>query len=200
MATILVKQIQMFRGICSFQTSHVAIYGLGKVVVFMGVASRFGMRSGCPGEVPQAGCDVFPAGQPQQGDGGVAQDRHDLRTGIGTQLVVVFVERDVPDPLQPGAEASVDLQPAGHHFWRRLDHDGRAEQADHLHVTFLVTCGVRRNWRTCPRPGNSIQPVPLRPSRYAAPAGRRRCAQWGGRAPCSRTVCGRRPPDPAGWP
>ena len=51
--------------------------------------------------VAQGGGDAGSSGQPQDGDGQVAQAGHDLRAGRGADLGVVLVEVNVADPVQP---------------------------------------------------------------------------------------------------
>jgi hypothetical protein len=60
-------------------------------------------------------CDVRGAGTSQEGDGGVAQGRHDLRRSAGAHLATVLIEGHIPHPMQSvfdGPMSSDQLQQA----------------------------------------------------------------------------------------
>jgi len=63
--------------------------------------------AGLAGVVAQGGGDAGVAGQPQDGDGQVAQAGHDAGAVAGADLGAVLVVGDVTDPVQPVLDSPV---------------------------------------------------------------------------------------------
>ena len=70
--------------------------------------------------VAQGGGDAGSSGQPQDGDGQVAQAGHDLRAGRSADLGVVLVEVNVADPVQAVLDTPLAADDGGELAWVTL--------------------------------------------------------------------------------
>ena len=73
-----------------------------------------------------------------EADGQVPQGGRDQRSVAGAQLVAVFVEDDVPDPVEAVLNAPMAADPGRNGLGPGLIHGKRADQVDHLDLLLAL--------------------------------------------------------------